>query len=88
MVTELRLMGGQCLTEINRVNPEDPKALLARLLAVRARAVSREGLGALDKSELVGEEDLITLPSPLEPFRQECFIVAIKAIAGLLAIPP
>ena len=57
------------LTEINRLNTKTPKTLRTSLLTVRARAINLEGTCATrNEPELGRKEDLIALPSALEPF--------------------
>ena len=76
---------GGGLTEVNRVNAEEPKTLRTSFLAKGGRAVDLVTLVAFDKPELGRNEDLIALSRPFKPFSQELLVTAIETLLVWLA---
>lgn len=66
--------GAVCgLTQVNTVDTESLKALLARLFAIFGRAVNAFHIYLFvhNESEFRSKENLIALPSAFEPFGQD-----------------
>ncbi len=72
------LLDEEVLTEVDGVDAEDSKTLFAGFLKILGGAVDLVCLAALDKPELGGKEDLVTLPRAFEPLPQKFLVVSVK----------
>lgn len=70
------------VVKIDTVDTEGFETSSASLLAVYSRTVNLVMRHATfsDKSKLGRKKDLISFPSPLEPFRQELLAITIKTV--------
>jgi hypothetical protein len=67
------------IIQVNRINAEILETGGASLLAVFGRGVDVAPGAVLHKAKLGGEEDVVTLPGPLEPLPEQHLIVAVQA---------
>lgn len=65
------------LTEINTVNVKESQTLGTSFLAELRRAVDLEAWCTFDEAEFGGEEYLISLSCPFEPFTDEFLTISI-----------